>query len=160
VSRAPIDIRNLPLAGDPSIRRRAVFRYRGAARHGGTLGYVFEADEQSGANVATKEKVAEIGADVMTTFYHVNVGALETQKFRTTPLPSGFAFSDRIKGPLRQLFFAVLLPDGTVVEPSREAVVAYLGANCSGSLISRVIMQKHSQSNQESMRRETAILLG
>jgi hypothetical protein len=62
----------------------ALFRYRGAARDEGTLEYVFEADEQSGANVATKEKVAEIGADVMTTFYHVNVGALETQKFRTT----------------------------------------------------------------------------
>jgi hypothetical protein len=27
-------------------------------------------------------------------------------------------FSDTIKGPLRQLFFVVLLPDGTVVEPS------------------------------------------
>jgi hypothetical protein len=47
----------------------ALFRCRGAARDEGTLEYVFEADEQSGANAATKEKVAEIAADVMTTFY-------------------------------------------------------------------------------------------
>jgi hypothetical protein len=91
----------------------ALFRCRGAARDEGTLEYVFEADEQSGANAATKEKVAEIAAVVVTTF-------LETQKLRTTPLPSGFAFSDTIKGPLRQLFFVVLLPDGTVVEPRVE----------------------------------------
>jgi hypothetical protein len=91
----------------------ALFRYRGAARDEGTSEYVFEADEQSGANAATKEKVAEIAAVVVTTF-------LETQKLRTTPLPSGFAFSDTIKGPLRQLFFVVLLPDGTVVEPRVE----------------------------------------
>ena len=32
-----------------------------------------------------KEKAAEIAADFMTTFYHVQVGALETQEFRTTP---------------------------------------------------------------------------
>jgi len=47
---------------------------------------------------------------VATTFYHVRVGALETQEFRT-------CFSDTVKGKLRQMFFVVLLPDGTVVEP-------------------------------------------
>lgn len=31
-------------------------------------------------------------------------------------------FSDAIKGPLRQMFFVVLLPDGTVVEPRVAAV--------------------------------------
>jgi hypothetical protein len=55
----------------------------------------------------------------MTTFYHVQVGGLETQEFRTTPVPFWLVcFSDTIKGPLRQLFFVVLLPDGTVVVPS------------------------------------------
>ena len=34
-----------------------------------------------------KEKAAEIAADFMTTFYHVQVGALETQEFRTTSGP-------------------------------------------------------------------------
>jgi hypothetical protein len=96
-----------------------LFRYRGAAKDGGTLEYVFEAGEQNSPNAVTKEKVAEIAADFMTTFYHVQVGAPETQEFRTTPVPFWLVcFSDTIKGPLRQLFFVVLLPDGTVVVPS------------------------------------------
>jgi hypothetical protein len=85
---------------------------------GGTLEYIFEAGEQNSPNAVTKEKAAEIAADFMTTFYHVQIGALETQEFRTTPLPHWLiCFSDTTKGPLRQMFFVVLLPDGTVVEP-------------------------------------------
>jgi hypothetical protein len=96
-----------------------LFRHRGAAKDGGTLEYVFEASEQNSANAVTKEKAAEIAADFMTTFYHVQVGALETQEFRTQPVPFWLVcFSDTVKGPLRQLFFVVLLPDGTVVVPS------------------------------------------
>ena len=95
-----------------------LFRYRGAAKDGGTLEYVFEAGEQNSPNAVTKEKAAEIAADFMTTFYHVQVGALETQEFRTTPVPFWLiCFSDTIKGPMRQMFFVVLLPDGTVVVP-------------------------------------------
>ena len=30
------------------------------------------------------------------------------------------SFSDTTKGPMRQMFFVVLLPDGTVVEPRVE----------------------------------------
>src|SRR6185295_2911705 len=93
-----------------------LFRYRGAAKDGGTLEYVFEAGEQNSPNAVTKGKVAEITADFMTTFYHVQVGALETQEFRTTPVPFWLVcFSDTIKGPLREMFYVVLLPDGTVV---------------------------------------------
>jgi hypothetical protein len=55
-----------------------LFRYRGAAKDGGTLEYVFEAGEQNSPNAVIKEKAAEIAADFMTTFYHVQVGALET----------------------------------------------------------------------------------
>ena len=52
----------------------------------------------------------------MTTFYHVQIGALETQEFRTTPTPFWLiCFSDTIKGPIKNMFFVVLLPDGTVV---------------------------------------------
>ena len=95
-----------------------LFRYRGAAKDGGTLEYVFEAGEQNSPNAITKEKAAEIAADFMTTFYHVQVGALETQEFRTSPIPFWLiSFSDTIKVTLRQMFFVVLLPDGTVVEP-------------------------------------------
>jgi hypothetical protein len=36
----------------------------------------------------------------------------------TTPVPPWLiCFSDTVKGPLRQMFFVVLLPDGTVVVP-------------------------------------------
>jgi hypothetical protein len=57
----------------------------------------------------------------MTTFYHVQIGALESQEFRTTLVPFWLIrFSDTIKGPLRQMFFVVLLPDGTVLEPRVE----------------------------------------
>ena len=62
--------------------------------------------------------MAEVAADFMTIFYHIQIGALETQEFRTTPVPFWLvSFSDTVKGPLRQMFFVVLLPDGTVVEP-------------------------------------------
>src|SRR6202521_3578924 len=98
-----------------------LFRYRGAAKDGGTLEYIFEAGEQNSPNAVTKEKAAEIAADFMTTFYHVQIGALETQEFRTSPVPFWLVcFSDTIKGPLRQMFFVVLLPDGTVVVPRGE----------------------------------------
>ena len=98
-----------------------LFRYRGAAKDGGTLEYVFEGGEQNSPNAVTKEKAAEIAADFMTSFYHVQVGTLETQEFRTTPVPFWLVcFSDAIKGPLHQMFFVVLLADGTVVEPRVE----------------------------------------
>ena len=98
-----------------------LFRYRGAATDGGTLEYVFEAGEQNSPNAVTKEKAAEIAADFMLTFYHAQVGALETQEFRTTPVPFWLVcFSDTAKGPLRQMFYVVLLPDGTVVQPRVE----------------------------------------
>jgi hypothetical protein len=69
-------------------------------------------------NERKSEKAAEIAADFMTAFYHVQVGALETQEFRTTPVPFWLiCFSDSIKGPIKNMFFVVLLPDGTVVVP-------------------------------------------
>jgi hypothetical protein len=64
-----------------------LFRYRGAAKDGGTLEYIFEAGEQNSPNAVTKENAAEIAAGFMTTFYHVQVGALETQELRTSPVP-------------------------------------------------------------------------
>jgi hypothetical protein len=108
-----------PALGSGNVRR--AFRYRGVAKDGGTLEHVFEAREQNSPNAITKEKVAEIAADFITTFYHVQVGALEIQEFRTTPVPFWLVcFSDTIKGPLRQFFLVVLLPDGTVVVPRAE----------------------------------------
>ena len=48
-----------------------LFRYRGAARDGGTMEYVFEGGEQNSPKAVTKEKAAEIAADFMTTLYPV-----------------------------------------------------------------------------------------
>jgi hypothetical protein len=85
----------------------------------GRLSTSLRAGEQTSPNAVTKEKAAEIAADFMTTFYYVQIGALETQEFRAQPVPFWLVcFSDAIKGPLRQMFFVVLLPDGTVVVPS------------------------------------------
>ena len=42
-----------------------LFRYRGAAKDGGTLEYVFEAGEQNSPNAITKKKVAEIAAEIL-----------------------------------------------------------------------------------------------
>jgi hypothetical protein len=50
---------------------------------------VFEAGEQNYPNAVTKEKATEIAANFMTTFYRVQVGALEAQEF--------------LKGPMRQI---------------------------------------------------------
>lgn len=96
-----------------------LFRYRGAARDGGTLEYIFEADKEDLPQTVAKEKVAEIAADFMTTFYHIQIGALETQEFRTTPVPFWLvSFSEAVQGPAKQMYFVVVLPNGTVVEPS------------------------------------------
>src|SRR6266481_6232525 len=92
-------------------------RYRGAAMDGGTLEYIFETDEQDVPKTVSKERAA----DFVTTFYNAQIGALETQEFRTQPVPFWLvSFSDTTKGPMRQMFFVVLLPDGTVVEPRVE----------------------------------------
>ena len=62
--------------------------------------------------------LAEIAANFMTFFYHIQVGALETQELRTTPLPYWLvAFSDTVKGPIHQFFFAIVLPDSRAVAP-------------------------------------------
>jgi hypothetical protein len=46
-------------------------------------------------------------ADWVTSFYHVQVGAIESQEFRTVPIPHWrFCFSDTIKGPIHRMFFA------------------------------------------------------
>ena len=95
-----------------------LFRYRGAARDGGTLEYVFESEEKNLPQSVAKEKVAEIAAEFMTTFYGIQVGGLETQEFRMEPMPFWLVcFSEAIKGPMHQLYFVVVLPNGAVVEP-------------------------------------------
>ena len=82
-----------------SAKSSPLFRYRGAARDGGTLEYVFDSDEVDVPKTATKEGVAEIAADFMADYYDVQVGALETRNSANSPyrywLLSIFHTSDR-----------------------------------------------------------------
>ena len=65
---------------------------------GGTLEYIFETDAQDVPKTVSKERAAEIAADFVTTFYHAQIGALETQEFRTQPVPFWLvSFSDTTK---------------------------------------------------------------
>jgi hypothetical protein len=41
-----------------------LFRYRDAAKDGGTLEYVFDGGEQNSPDAVTKEKAAEIAANI------------------------------------------------------------------------------------------------
>jgi hypothetical protein len=96
-----------------------LFRYQGAAKDGGTLEYLFETDEENLSQTVAKEKVAEIAADFMTTFYHIQVGALESQEFRTTPVPFWLvSFSETTQGPAKQTYFVVVLPNGRSLNPA------------------------------------------
>jgi len=64
-----------------------LFRYRYHAEDGREFEYVFENDEQSAPKTVSDQKAAEIAADWVTSFYHVQVGAIESQEFRTRPIP-------------------------------------------------------------------------
>ena len=95
-----------------------LFRYRCHADGGREFEYVFETDEQNAPRTVSEEKAAEIAADWVTSFYHVQAGALETQEFRARPIAHWlFCFSDTIKGPIERMLFVVVLPNGMVVQP-------------------------------------------
>jgi hypothetical protein len=95
-----------------------LFRYRYHAENGREFEYVSQTDEQSTPKTVSEEKAAEIAAEWVTTFYHLQVGTIESQEFRTRPIPHWlFSFSNTIKGPIDRMFFVVLLPSGIVVQP-------------------------------------------
>jgi hypothetical protein len=62
-----------------------LFWYRGTAKDGGTLEYVFEVGEQNSRNGVTKDKAAQIATDFIRTFYRVQIGALDTGISDTAP---------------------------------------------------------------------------
>jgi hypothetical protein len=94
-----------------------LFRYRGAANDGGTLEYIFETDQRDVPATATKQGCGNSR--------RVHDDVLSRPDWRTgnpgTPNRSDAVlvglFFGYHQGPLRQLFFVVVMPDGTVVEP-------------------------------------------
>ena len=96
-----------------------LFRYRGAAKDGGILEYVFEAGEQNSPDAVTKEKSRR------------DCCRLYDNLLSRTGWSAGNAgISDNARSVLADLllrydqgctpaiYFVVLLPDGTVVEPT------------------------------------------
>ena len=63
------------------------------------------ATRQSLPQTVTKEKVAEIAADFMTTYYGVQVGALETQELRQQPT----VLARVLLGHRQRIFTAIVL---------------------------------------------------
>ena len=93
-----------------------LFRYR--AEYGGEFEYICEADEQNLPKTVSEEKAAEIAADWVTVFYHVQAGVIESQEFLTSPISHWlFCFSDTLQGSMQRMLFVVLLPNGMVVQP-------------------------------------------
>jgi hypothetical protein len=86
-----------------SARAVELFRYRNNAGDGRKFECVFESDEQTVPKTVGKEKAAETAMDWMRVCYGIRVGAMESQEFRTRPFT--------------HLLFAVVLPNGKVVEP-------------------------------------------
>ena len=73
----------------------------------------------------SKEKAAEIASDSMPTFITNRSAHSKRKSYGHSPFHFGLiCFSDTVKGPIRNMFFVVLLPDGTIVgTKSREAAV-------------------------------------
>jgi hypothetical protein len=102
-----------PFAGGSGNVGRVV-RYQYHDEYGGELEYIFDTDEQTVPNTVTEAKAAEIAMDWMRVFYGVEVGTMESEELKATPVPYWlFCFTDTAE----RMFFVVILPDGTVVEP-------------------------------------------
>jgi hypothetical protein len=93
-----------------------LFRYRYNGEDRAEYEAVFETDEQSVGKTVDKEKAEEIAMDWMQVFYGKQVGTIESQELKTTPVPH-WLFRLMIDEPVKRTYFIVLLPDGMVVEP-------------------------------------------
>ena len=62
-----------------------------------------------------KEKAEEIAMAWMRAFYGEQVGTIESQELKSSPVPHWlFRLTD---DPVERTYFVVLLADGTIVEP-------------------------------------------
>jgi hypothetical protein len=95
-----------------------LFRYTFPTKDGRKFEYVFESSAQPSPRSITTEQATRIAANWMTTFYHLQLGSFEYAEFYEKPLPHWLVcFADTAGGPVRHLLFAVVLPDGKIVQP-------------------------------------------
>ena len=95
-----------------------LFRYTLPTKDGRKFEYVFESSAQPAPRSITREEAARISANWMTTFYHLQPGNFEYAEFYEKPVPHWLVcFADTATGPIGRLLFAVVLPDGKIVQP-------------------------------------------
>ena len=76
------------------------FSWQSLRLRDGEFEYIFEADEQNVPKTVSQEKAADIAADWVTVFYHVQAGVIETQEFITSPIPHWlFLFLGHVSRP-------------------------------------------------------------
>ena len=80
--------------------------------------YVFESSAEPSPRSITREEVTRIAANWMATFYHLQLGNFEYAEFYEKPVPHWLVcFTDTATDPIQRLLFAVVLPDGKIVQP-------------------------------------------
>jgi hypothetical protein len=92
-----------------------LFRYRFQTKDGRR----FESSSDFSPRSITKDEATRIAANWVPTFYHLQLGSIEYAEFYEKPLPYWLVcFADTVSGPNQHLFFAVVLPDDKIVQPS------------------------------------------
>ena len=90
-----------------------LLRYRYRAEDGGEFEYICEADEQNVPKTVSEEKAAEIAADWVTVFYHVQAGVIESQEFLTSPISHWLSVSrTRFRARCNECFSSYCFPTG------------------------------------------------
>jgi hypothetical protein len=98
---------------------KELFRYRFQTKDGRQFQYVFESSAQPSPRSITKDEATRIAANWVPTFYHLQLGSIEYAELYEKPLPHWLVcFADTVSGPIQHLLFAVVLPDGKIVQPS------------------------------------------
>jgi|SRR5262245_46208330 len=95
-----------------------LFRYRLQTKDGRQFEYMFESGAEPSPRSVAREEATRIAANWMTSFYHLQLGNFEYAEFYEKPVPHWLVcFTDTATDPIQRLLFAVVLPDGKIVQP-------------------------------------------
>ena len=86
-------------------------------------GYSFESDEKSVEDTVMRDGVIDLASDWAASFYEDD--SLEFADIQTRIEPIRFWLVTFKKTGTGEVFYAVVLPDGTIVEPQEEALPAH-----------------------------------